>query len=109
MDVIDIRDLDLSSLEIHTIRHGPLTLKAVPGLRLDPSLDETKQLLCVKHEVLVLDIFAPTREALLAELNEQIAMLWTEYAQAGDDMLDSVARQLKQALRAAFTEARDAA
>jgi len=54
-------------------------------------------------------VFAATREALLAELNEQIAMLWTEYALADDDVLDGVARQLKQALLAAFTEVGDAA
>lgn len=59
--------------------------------------------------MLALDVFAPTREALLAELNEQIAMLWIEYALAEDDSLDNVARQLKQALLAAFTEMRDAA
>ncbi|MBI3525562.1 MAG: hypothetical protein HY066_13755 [Betaproteobacteria bacterium] len=109
IDVTDIRDVDLSSLDIHTVRHGRLTLKAAPALSLEPSLDETKQLLCVEHDSLALDVFAPTREALLAELNEQIAMLWTEYALAEDDTLDSVARRLKQALLAAFTEVRDAA
>ena len=109
IDVIDIRDIDLSSLDIHTIRHGRLTLRAVPALNLELRLDETKQLLCVEHGGLALDVFAPTREALLAALNEQIAMLWTEYARAEDDTLDSVARRLKQALLAAFTEVRDAA
>jgi hypothetical protein len=109
IDVTDIRDLDLSSLDIHTVRHGRLNLKAVLPLSLEPSLDETKQLLCVEHGGLGLDVFASTREVLLNELNEQIAMLWTEYAQAEDDALDGVARQLKQALLAAFTEVRDAA
>ncbi|MDP2783108.1 MAG: hypothetical protein Q8O38_00750 [Sulfurimicrobium sp.] len=109
IDVTDIRDLDLSLLDIHTIQHDRLTLKAVPALSLEPTLDDTKQLLCIEHVGLALDVFAPTREALLAELNEQIAMLWTEYALTEDDMLDSVARQLKQALLAVFSEVRDAA
>ncbi len=109
IDVTDIRDVDLSSLDIHTVRHGHLTLKAVHAISLEPTLDETKQLMCVEHGGLALDAFAPTREGLLAELNEQIAMLWTEYALAKDDTLDSVARQLKGVLLAAFTEARDAA
>jgi len=109
IDVTDIRDLDLSSLDIHTIRHGQLILKATRVLSLEPSLDETKQLLCVEHAALALDVFAATREALLTELNEQIAMLWSEYALADDDVLDVVARQLKQALLAAFTEVGDAA
>lgn len=82
----------------------------MPTLSLEPSLDDTKQLLCVVHDGgLAPDIFAPTREALLAEVNEQIAMLWSEYALATDYTLDSVARQLKRALLTAFTEVRDAA
>jgi hypothetical protein len=109
IDVTDIRDLDLSSLDIHTIRYRQLTLKAVRPLSLEPHLDETKQLLCIEHDELALNAFASTREALLDELNEQIAMLWTEYALAEDETLDGVARRLKQALLAAFTEVRDAA
>ena len=109
IDVTDIRDLDLSSLDIHTVRHGAMVLKAVPALSLEPRMDETSQLLCVEHGELALDVFAPTREALLAELSEQIAMLWTEYALALDDTLDAVARKLKYSLLATFTEAPDAA
>ena len=109
IDVTDIRDLDLSSLEIHTIRHGRVMLKATRPFSLEPTLDESKQLLCVEHDALALNVFAPTREALLAELNEQIAMLWTEYALAKDEYLDGVARDLKRALKAAFNEAPDAA
>lgn len=109
IDVTDIRDLDLSSLEIASVQHGLLKLKALHTLSLEPTLDDSKQLLCIEHERLALDVFASTREALLAELNEQIAMLWTEYALAENDALDSVARQLKQELLAAFAEVRDAA
>jgi hypothetical protein len=109
IDVTDIRDLDLSSLDIDSVEYGPLKLKASQTISLEPALDDTKQLLCIEHGILALDVFAPTREALLAELNEQIAMLWSEYALAEDDTLDNVARQLKQALLAAFSEVRDAA
>jgi hypothetical protein len=109
IDVTDIRDLDLSPLEIHTVHYAGLTLKANTALILEPSLDETKQLLCVERADLCIDVFAPTREALLAELFEQIAMLWHEYAQGGDETLDAAARQLKQSLLAAFAEVGDAA
>ena len=105
----DIPDLDLSALDIHTVRHGATVLKAVRALSLEPRMDETSQLLCVEHGDLALDVFAPTREALLAELSEQIAMLWTEYALAEDDTLDAVARKLKHALLVTFTDVRDAA
>lgn len=108
IDVTDIRDLDLSSLEIDTIEHGLLKLKASQTINLPLTLDDTQQLLCIEHDGLGLDVFAPTRERLITELNEQIAMLWAEYALASDDELDNVARALKQALLATFSEVPDA-
>jgi hypothetical protein len=108
IDVTDIRDLDLSDLILDTVRHGGLILNATPALTLEPSLDETKQLLFIEHDALGIDVYATTREALLTELHEQVAMLWHEYAQAPDADLDTPARQLKQALLAQFTPAADA-
>ena len=72
-------------------------------------LDETKQLLCIEKADLGIDVFATTREALLTELQEQISMLWQEYAQAPDDELDAPARVLKHALLARFGEVTNAA
>jgi len=104
IDVTDIRDLDLSALLLDTVRYAGVTLKAATTLSLEPVLDETKQLLCIEQAELGIDVFAPTRETLLAELQEQIWMLWQEYAQAQDDELDAPARILKQSLRARFNE-----
>lgn len=109
IDVTDIRDLDLSILVIDTVRHGSLVLKAAPALGFEPALDDSKQLLCIEQAELGIDVYATTREALLAELHEQLAMLWQEFAQAPEDDLDAPARQLKQALLARFTEAAHAA
>jgi len=109
IDVTDIRDLDLSALIVDTIRHGSLTLKALPALTFEPTLDDTKQLLCIEKSELGIDVYATTRETLLAELHEQISMLWQEYAQALDDDLDAPARQLKQALLKRFSEVTHAA
>jgi hypothetical protein len=109
IDVNDIRDLDLSSFTFETVHYQGLTLKAHAPITLQPVSDDSKQLLCLEDAGLGIDVFAPTREALLAELNEQVAMLWSEYALADDDTLDAVARQLKQSLLAAFTEVVDAA
>lgn len=103
IDVTDIRDLDLSALVADTIRHGDILLKAMPVLAFEPVLDDTKQLLCIEHGELGIDIYATTRETLLAELHEQLAMLWQEYAQAPDEELDDTARHLKQALLKRFT------
>lgn len=104
IDVTDIRDLDLSPLEISTVRHGTINLRVAPALLLEPSLDDSKQLLCVENNELDITVFAPTREALLVELHEHLAMLWQEYAQAKDNDLDAPALHLKQALLARMTE-----
>lgn len=65
-------------------------------------MEQTKQLLYVTHPELGIDVFATTLENLLVELQEQLAMLWHEYALASDEVLDAPARQLKQALLARF-------
>jgi len=104
IDVTDIRDLDLSALVLETSHHAGLTLKAVPVLAIEPVLDETKQLLSLEQRDLGIDVYAPTREALLSELNEQLWMLWQEYAKANGDELDATAHALKRALLARFNE-----
>ncbi len=109
IDVTDIRDLDLSPLEISTVRHGAVNLRVMPVFSFEPSLDDSKQLLCVENQELDITVFAPTRDALLVELHEHLAMLWQEYAQAKDDDLDASARQLKQSLLARMAEAAHAA
>jgi len=103
-NVNDIRELDLSPLLIDTVKVGKLVLKAKQSITLEPATDETKQLICVAHTELGIDAFARTRDALVSELNEQIGMLWQEYALADDDSLDGMAIKMKQALLAAFSE-----
>lgn len=109
IDVSDIRDVDLSPLEISLVRHGAANLRAAPAFSFQPTLDDSKQLLCVEYPGLDVCVFAPTREALLAELHEHLAMLWQEYARAKDVDLDAPALQLKQALLARMTEVAHAA
>ena len=109
IDVSDIRDVDLSPLEVSTVRHGALSLRVAPTLSLEPGLDEGKQLLCLDFPEFDLSVFSATREGLLAELHEHLAMLWQEYALAPDSELDAPARQLKQALLARLNEVTHAA
>ena len=104
IDVTDIRDLDLSWFVLDVIQMGGLTLKAAPALTLEPTLDETKQLLCIEFLALGLGAFASTRELLLVELHEQLAMVWREYALAPDVGLSAKAIALKRALLARFSE-----
>lgn len=109
IDVTDIRDLDISPLAVTGVRTAALSLMVTAPMTLDVELDDTKQLLYVMQPDLGIDVFAPTRETLLAELQEQLAMLWNEYALAADDELDEPARQMKQALLAQFAEVPHAA
>ena len=71
-------------------------------MTLEIKMEQTKQLLNVTYPELGIDVFATTLEGLLVELQEQLAMLWHEYALASDEVLDAPARQLKQALLARF-------
>jgi hypothetical protein len=62
---------------------------------LAPTADETGTLLCVRHEQLGLDAFAPSRSELLDELQGQIALLWRECACATPEALTPGAQQLR--------------
>ncbi len=108
IDVTDIDAVDMAPFVISKIEHGLLRLVAHPPLVLEPSLDEGKQLMCVEEEKLGIATFAPTREGLIVELCEQVAMLWVEFAQANDSELDGPAQELKQSLLDRFTEVADA-
>jgi hypothetical protein len=89
---------DLLPLIIRSVSFGPIRLLIHPSLSLVPTLDETKKLMCAKDEDLGILAFASTRADLYTELNEEIAMLWQEYAIASDDTLDGAALKLKKHL-----------
>jgi hypothetical protein len=108
INVTDIRDLDLSPFVLDSVQFGGLTLNVSPALALEPKLDDTKQLLCVEDLEVGLDAFATSRDLLFVELNEQLAMLWREYALAPDAELTTRAIARKQALLGRFAEARNA-
>lgn len=104
IDVNDIRELDLSPLVVDMVKVGNAVLRAKQSITFDPVTDETQQLICVMNAELGIDAFARTRDALVGELNEQIGMLWQEYALADDDALDGMAIKMKNAMLAAFSE-----
>ena len=52
-----------------------------------------------------LDAFAATRAELAAEVQNQLTMLWKEYALADDSELTASAQQVKRNLLASFEEA----
>ena len=100
-DIHDM-DMDLSPLVVERVRYGGVALRAAAPIWLKPTMDASQQLLCVEQADLGIDVFAYTRQHLLTELAEQLAMLWREYALADDAILDKEARNLKQALLNTF-------
>ncbi len=59
-------------------------------------------------ESIGLDAFAESQTALTAEVKEQLAVLWREYALADDNELTASARRIKRNLLSVFEEVRDA-
>ncbi|WP_295401591.1 hypothetical protein [uncultured Thiocystis sp.] len=103
MDVSRIEPLDLSPLTIADLETSGLALRT--PLEYIPTLDEdSQQYLCIEDPTLGLNVFALNREHLLAEIQEQLIMLWREYGCAPDDDLDTEARALKVCLHAALEE-----
>ncbi len=59
----------------------------------------------VRIDKIGLDAFAATRAELAAEVQNQLSMLWKEYALADDSELTASAQQVKRNLLASFEEA----
>jgi predicted HicB family RNase H-like nuclease len=79
-------------------------LKPKNPISLLPVLTDDEQFLCLEHASWSLDVFATTRAELLAELKEQMLMLWQEYACEQDEALSEPAQQVKQQLLADWEE-----
>ena len=101
-DVTDIREVDLSPFSFSRLSRDTLVLAAKRPLKFVPMLDESSQYICLRDDSLGIEVFAETRQKVAVELDEQIAMLWSEYALANDDSLDEIAQGLKQRLLLAF-------
>jgi hypothetical protein len=108
VEVEEIREVDLSPFVVDVIPVGSGSIRARTAVSLTPTLSESEQLLCLEHAAWDLDVFAPTRQELVAELREQLAMLWTEYALEDDAVLSEPALRLKAAMRRDFQEVRHA-
>lgn len=101
-DVTDIREVDLSPFSFSRLTRETLVLSAKLPLKFVPVLDESHQYICLRDESLGIEVFAETRQKVAVELDEQIAMLWLEYALADNDSLDQMAQGLKQRLLLTF-------
>ena len=60
--------------------------------------EDTSQLFVVEEPNIRLHVFAYTRDDLIYEINEQIVMMWDEYAKASVEDLASDAQHLRKQL-----------
>ena len=103
-EVEQIRDLDLSPFVLSKIEGRTFRLKPRNPISLLPILTDDEQFLYLEHAPWSFDVFATTRAELLAELKEQMLMLWQEYAREPDESLSEPAQKVKQQLLADWEE-----
>src|SRR3972149_3864300 len=66
----DTGDPDLSSLDLHEVRYRSTALRFRRPRRLEVKVDRARHVLSLEDQELGIDVFAHTREQLVAELNE---------------------------------------
>jgi hypothetical protein len=103
-NVSNIQEVDMTPIVLDRIPidSGSLVLRNPLVLTLTES--DPTHLLRLEHPPLDIDVFARTRDELLEELNEQVVMLWIEYAKEDDRNLTASSRDLKQKLLVAIEE-----
>ena len=92
----------LSPFVTHEFTCAGRVLKFVSPLSLAPVFDETSHYLCLQDHRLGIDVFAATRERVRVELQEQLAVLWEEYALAAEETLSPAALAIKRNLHSAI-------
>jgi hypothetical protein len=96
----------------------PLTLSRIsmPGrtlsfrkpLTLIPTVDDSGQLLCLEHPPLGIHVFAESRDELQRALEDELDLLWRNYALVSDlTTLTPAAAELGVRLRAAIDDGND--
>ncbi|HEX2210790.1 MAG TPA: hypothetical protein VHG93_24115 [Longimicrobium sp.] len=99
-DVFEIQELDVSPIVLEAVSGARRRLRFRSGARtFRIELDDGGQLLVVRDPELDIHVFARTRAELLAELTDQIEMIWLEYAEADAGRLTEGAASLGRILR----------
>jgi len=108
-DITRIEPVDLSPIPIREILWHNKKLRFKTPFLLTPKMDDdTEQLYIVEEPEIGLHVFSYTREDLIHEINEQLAMLWEEYAVTTDELATD-ARTLQAKLLATLEEVENAA
>ena len=104
IEIAPIRDLDLSPFVLGEIEGRYFRLRPIGAFSFLPALTDDEQFVCLEYAPWNLNAFAHTRTELLAELKEQLLMLWVEYARERDEVLSESAKQVKRQLLADWEE-----
>lgn len=107
-DITRIEPVDLSPISIREILWHNKKLRFKTPFLLTPKMDDTEQLYILEEPEIGLHVFSYTREDLIHEINEQLAMLWEEYAVTTDELATD-ARTLQAKLLATLEEVENAA
>ncbi len=107
-NVTRVEPVDLSPILIREILWHNKKLRFKSPFLLSPQMDDTEQLYVVEEPEIGLHVFSYTREDLIHEINEELAMLWEEYAVTKDELAKD-ARTLQAKLLATLEEVKNAA
>jgi hypothetical protein len=107
-DVDNILEIDESSIDIDMINLSTgINLKSKISLQSSISFDPDSWLYKAEGPFDIL-LFAETRAQIEVQLDEELAMLWSEYAKADPSVLTAGAKELQHELLEAFEEVNDA-
>jgi hypothetical protein len=96
--------IDLSPFQLSELHYKNRTLRFRQPLELVPHLDDTRQLICLTHSALGIDVCASTREELEQALHEELDVLWRNYAMADPGWLTPGARRMRENLLASIEQ-----
>ncbi|MBC7951120.1 MAG: hypothetical protein H7Z12_04760 [Rhodospirillaceae bacterium] len=102
IEVERILEVDLSPFIVTNFISGNKVLRARRPITFSVTLDESVQYHCIESGEFGIDIIASTREELEHDMQQELDMLWRQYAQEQDDKLTESARTLKLAMLEAF-------
>jgi hypothetical protein len=102
--VEDIRDVDLSPIDLSEVHTDTYILRFRTPIRLLPHLDESEQLICVEYPELGIDCYVQNRDELDAMLISEVDVLWRTYARGNDSRMTKGAVELGIRLRDAIKE-----
>ncbi len=100
------RTPDISPIDLTEVDWGVTKLRCREPLCFTVTYEIENDILTIEEPKLGVNTFAFSRCVLAQQLNEQLVMLWREYALAEDDTLSKPAQKLKARLLAAFDDGR---